>query len=199
MKTIVAILLAFVVHERWSIKTSIPPKADMEHPIAVPLSYLKKLPNAPGVVHNDKRFVMARIPDEIHAGEKGDFYKLQEGDIVMTSGWLTLAAKEDDGDYHLQLAEEPFGDNAVFIVESPDPQYLHQRVLKRLVDHWRTELKQSGFHISPKKAEKPMMVICVGPLFYDDSHVGTSPRGKDGQKATTLWELHPAWCMKVDE
>src|SRR3989442_644355 len=38
------------------------------------------------------------------------------------------------------------------------------------------------------KLKHPARVSCVSQLFYDDSHVGDPPRGKGGQKATTLWE-----------
>ena len=37
----------------------------------------------------------------------------------------------------------------------------------------------------------PVMVQVTGQLFYDDSHIGYQPRGKQGMRAATLWEIHP--------
>ena len=45
---------------------------------------------------------------------------LREGSRVWTTGHLTLAALEPDGDFHLQLALEP-GATEVFIVETTNP------------------------------------------------------------------------------
>lgn len=34
-------------------------------------------------------------------------------------------------------------------------------------------------------------VQVTGQLFYDDAHVGEAPRGRVGELAGTLWEIHP--------
>ena len=48
----------------------------------------------------------------------------------------------------------------------------------------------------------PIHVDVTGQLFYDDDHVthpGGPRRGKHGQKAATLWELHPVTAIKLAE
>ena len=69
---------------------------------------------------------------------------LREGSRVWTTGHLTLAALEPDGDFQSPACPRARRDRGV-----------HRRI-----------------------------------HFYD-SHVGNPPRGKGGQKPTTLWEIHP--------
>ena len=106
---------------RWSIKTSVPDGADLDHPTRVDLGDLidaDKLPEAPGVTNKDARFQDARIP------KFDNPLGVAEGDILSTVGWLHLVAAEDDGDYHIQISPTHEDDQGTdfLIVEVPTPE-----------------------------------------------------------------------------
>src|SRR5437879_13868217 len=83
--------------ERWPIKTSVPPGADITTGKSVAYADLVKLDDPPGVQKNDHRYQAARIPS--FPNQLG----VKEGDILTTTGWLHLVAGESDGDDAIPL------------------------------------------------------------------------------------------------
>ncbi|HSU17878.1 hypothetical protein [Longimicrobium sp.] len=177
-------------HHRWQVKTTLAAEADPAHGARVPLGDLLALPDAPGVGKSDGRYQTARIPEPI--GRAG----MREGQIVTTRGWLHLVAHPADDDYHLQLTTSRADGNHCLIVEIPDPQKVGDARLRPLVEaarQWVRDHALAGDRPKKKGTEldTPIYVTVTGALFYDDAHVGEPPRGKRGQLAATLWEIHP--------
>ena len=170
--------------ERWPIKTSVPDGTDFNRPLEFSIEKLIALPDVETVTKNDRRFQSARIPDE-------------EGDLIVTEGWLWLVAAEGDGDYHVQLSASKDSGDPCFIVEVPDPAFAPNPDLRRryraVRDFFATKIMHPGKRPSAAGTllVHPVKVRVTGVLFYDDSHVGDQPRGKKGMKAGTLFELHP--------
>lgn len=179
--------------ERWPIKSSILPGADVSTPRRVPLSGLLALANVAGVTKDDQRYQDARI--QVPADASG----LHEGEIISTTGYLRLVATEDnDCEYHIQITDTLADSGACMIVEVAkddvtsivDPE-LQARA--GAIREWiRTKLLRGN---EPSAGGNlmihPVYVAVTGQLFYDDSHVGDRPRGKRGMKAASLWEIHP--------
>ncbi|MCX6626868.1 MAG: hypothetical protein NTW28_04460 [Candidatus Solibacter sp.] len=181
--------------ERWPIKTSVPDGTSFSKPDKVAIGDLLALPDAPGVVHNDKRYQSARIP-----AKAGD--KFPEGKLVTTTGWLYLVGGEGDGDYHIQISgSASTGDHCLIVeVPNPDPKFTASTDLRPKFAAVREFIKAKMLAgKDPSTAGSvmthPVPVTVTGILFYDDSHVGTPPRGKKGMKAATLWELHPVTAI----
>jgi hypothetical protein len=175
--------------ERWPIKTSVVANAPRK---AVPLTTLLALEDVPGVHRSDERFQAARIKDFDNPA------RLEEGDIVTTTGWLHLVAGEGDGDYHIQISASPGNGNHCLIVEVPldNPRFVASAALRQqaaAVRGWIRSKLLRGQEPSENGSVMmhPTFVRVTGQLFYDDAHVGDEPRGKKGMKAATLWELHP--------
>jgi hypothetical protein len=182
--------------ERWPIKTSLPADADVDRPREVQLAKLILLEDPPGVKTRDKRYQAARIPFVT-------WLDFKEGDIISTTGWLHLVAAEPDGDYHIQLSNNPTDGNHCLIVEVPkdEARFVESPQVRQLAGEVREfirhrflkgkELSVHGIHVV-KPAE---YVKVTGQLFFDDSHVTEKQenqnRGKKGMKAKTLWEIHP--------
>ena len=180
------------VRNRWTIKTALPVGVDPSRGREVPLQTLVTLPDVPGVARKDPRFQYARI-----AGWKGPM-GLGEGSMVTTRGWLQLVANPADADYHLQLTAAPGDRASALIVEIPSPDSLHtsmegMRPIFAAARAWVREHALGGQEPKHKGTvlAQPIYVTVTGPLFYDDQHVGQPPRGKRGQPAGTLWEIHP--------
>jgi hypothetical protein len=180
------------VRNRWTIKTALPVGADPAHGTLVPIEELVAMPDVPGVARKDPRFQYARI-----AGWKGPL-GLGEGSMVTTRGWLQLVANPADADYHLQLTAAPGDRTSALIVEIPSPDSLHtamadMRPLFAAARAWVREHALGGKEPKHKGTvlAAPLYVTVTGPLFYDDQHVGQPPRGKRGEPAGTLWEIHP--------
>lgn len=185
--------------ERWGIKTSVPPNANLEHPVLITFQDLATLPDP--VAHpkrNDKNFDAARFP--AFENTRG----IKEGDIVAVQGWLHLVASEEDGDYHAQISNSPTSGDDCVVVEIPidDPRFVPSPELRAKLESVRHTIdadvlkgKKAG---SGGRVIKPAIHVEVaGQLFFDDSHVGDKPRGKKGMKAITLWELHPVTVITV--
>lgn len=177
-------------HHRWQVKTALAADADPARATAVRIEDLLALPDAPGVAKSDPRYQTARIPEPI--GRLG----LREGQLVTTRGWLHLVAHPADDDYHLQLTASPTDGDHCLIVEIPDPDKTADARLRPLVSAARTWVRDQALHGDKpgKKGDEltpPIQVTVTGALFYDDAHVGEPPRGKRGQHAATLWEIHP--------
>lgn len=191
--------------ERWAVKTMAPPPGQ---PVVVLIETLIGLGDVPGVGHNDARFQSTRIPGQ-PLGSVGIAgcppqgpcaWEPTEGEAVTTTGWLHLVAFETDGDFHVQLSASPTQGSPCLIVEIPDPKYVSDPTLKAQATAARAwivanvfagELPAEGGTI----VRAPVKVQVTGALFFDDSHVATPPRGKQGMKAGTLWELHPVTAI----
>jgi len=185
-----------VVHQRWAIKTSVPSDKSLTHGTSTDLSTLMGLPDVPGVTHSDQRYDAKRIPTPV-GGHK-------EGEVLVTKGYLLLVAKESDGDYHIQVSDKPgtTASNTCLIVEiPPNVASLNAnagtRDLAGPMRQWVRDklLKGKAPGSGGNLMRHPPYVRITGQLFYDDSHVGTPPRGRRGIKASTLWELHPVTVM----
>jgi hypothetical protein len=177
-------------HHRWQVKTTLAPGADPARATAVRIDDLLALPEAPGVTENDGRYQNARITGPV--GRLG----LREGQMVTTSGWLHLVAHPADGDYHLQLTGSPTEGDHCLIVEIPDPDRVTDAQVRALASAAREWVRAHalGGDKPEKKGtelEQPIYVTVTGALFYDDAHVSEKPRGKRGEHAATLWEIHP--------
>ncbi len=183
---------------RWSIKTSVPANADLEHPIHVDLQKLLSFKDAPGVTKDDPRYKTKRIP--MFKNDLG----IKEGDIISTEGWLYLVAHEPDGDYHMQISNSDKSGNNCLIVEVPmdKPEFVKSKLILEKSREVRQFVQQNilnGKDSNKTKIvvlKKPVHVKVEGQLFYDDWHVGDAPRGKKGMKAATLWEIHPVTKME---
>jgi len=178
--------------ERWPIKTSVPPGADITTGKSVAYADLVKLDDPPGVQKNDHRYQAARIPS--FPNQLG----VKEGDILNTTGWLHLVAGVSDGDYHIQISDDPNSQASCLIVEvpNPDPQFVASPELRPHAEKVRDFIKTKLLRDQEPSPRGSVMqhlthVTVTGQLFYDDAHVGDQPRGKKGCKAATLWELHP--------
>jgi hypothetical protein len=188
--------------ERWSVKTSVPAGADLAHGKMVPFADLVALPDpVPHPRMNDHRFAHDRYP--AFANKLG----VKEGDILTVRGWLHIVAGESDGDYHFQISASKESGDDCLIVEVPidDPEFVGSAELRGAVAEVRAFLLANALH-GRKPSEggtiikKPLLVDVTGQLFYDDAHVtgpGGPRRGKHGQKAATLWELHPVTAIKL--
>ena len=182
---------AHAVHERWPIKTSVRPGADLAHPRKVALADLMTRPLEPGVRSDDPRYQDALIASPTADG-------LHEGDIVATSGWLTVVMRSaDDSDYHVQLSTAR-ASTSCFIVEIPKDArgYASAGVVRAAAAKERPWIRDQlvrGREPSTHGSRMlgPPYVRVVGQLFYDDAHLDTGPRGVRGQTARSLWELHP--------
>lgn len=179
--------------ERWPVKTSVPANAGPAQTVA--LADLLGLPNAAGVLKNDKRYQSDRIPAQ--PGQN-----LPEGTVVTTAGWLHLVALETDGDYHIQVSGSATSGDQCLIVEVPDPDsaYTASAALQPVFAALRSTIKTkmlAGKDPSGTGSvmQHPVYVTVTGILFYDDAHVGDPPRGKKGMHASTLWELHPVTSL----
>jgi hypothetical protein len=185
--------------ERWPVKTSLVAGADTSHPKSIKFADLIQLAEAPGVKKNDARFQSDRIPAFDNP------LNVKEGDIVSVRAWLHIMATESDGDYHIQVSGSRSDGNQCLIVEVPRPEqeYVASAELRPMFDTVRSWAREKLLHDSAKEPstrgncmEHPPYVEVTGQLFYDDSHVNDQPRGKRGQKAATLWELHPVTRMR---
>ncbi|MSU46646.1 MAG: hypothetical protein EXS42_05870 [Lacunisphaera sp.] len=190
--------------ERWSIKTSVPAGTDMAHGKTVPFADLIALPDpVPHPKMNDHLYAHDRYP--AFANKLG----VKEGDILTVRGWLHIVARENDGDYHFQISASKESGDDCLIVEVPidDPAFVRSAELRKAVADVRAFLKKNALN-GKKPSEgstivkKPILVDVTGQLFYDDAHVthpGGPRRGKHGQKAATLWELHPVTAIRLAE
>ncbi len=183
--------------ERWPIKTSLAPHADVAHPKQVDLVELLNLEDPPGVAKDDPRYQSQLIPAFPNSLD------VKEGDIITTKGWLHVVAGEADGDYHIQISDSRDSGNRCLIVEAPknDPAFVADPAVRALTGKVRKFIFDKvlqGKDPAPNgTVVEPVFVKVTGQLFYDDAHVGDPPRGKKGMKAATLWELHPLTDVKL--
>lgn len=185
---------------RWAIKTSVVEKAKHKK---VKLPEILTLPFPEGIKQNDKRYQDKLIP----AGSLPSELKLKEGDIVTVTGWLHLVALEkdrekQDGDYHIQITNNPVWGDSCFIVEIPyedfvsDPELSGQCKGARMFVRDRL-LKGKEPLVSGNVMRSQVYVKVTGQLFLDAAHKTAGARGKKDKKLNremksyTSWEIHP--------
>jgi hypothetical protein len=180
--------------ERWPIKTSLATGVDPAKSKTVAFAGLIQLADPPGAKKNDPAFQSARILPFSNS------LNVKEGDILTVTAWLHIIATEADGDYHIQISAGRNDGNQCLIVEipRPEPEFVASADLRPLFDAARTLCRTQLLHSATTEPSStgncmvhPPYVTVTGQLFYDDSHVGDPPRGKQHQLAATLWELHP--------
>lgn len=148
---------------------------------------------------------------------------LKEGDIIYTEGYLHLVALErasdtkKDGDYHIQLTQNPEWSDSCFIVEIPYSEFVSNKELKELCDKNRKFIRERLLKDENKEPgssgnimKSTVYVKVTGQLFYDAIHASqmrnSDPkkrkyRGKKGKEKTemhsyTAWEIHPVTKME---
>ncbi len=188
--------------ERWAIKISAPPGANLAKSKKTSLADLMKLPNPPGAKNKDPQFEKQRIP--AFSNSLG----VKEGDILTVTGYLYLVATEDnDCEYHIQIsdqprtaADKPAPTDECLIVEVARPEDFQDHELQKRAQAVRDFIKS---RLLANKEPGPsgnvmqhtVSVQVTGELFYDNAHLKTDGtpelRGKRGMKSQTLWELHP--------
>lgn len=201
---------------RWPIKVSVPDGADLDHPIEVPLANLLSLDPPESVKHRDggEGGVLEdrRIEAPVHVASGAI---LHEGDIIATSGYVTVVAGETDGDFHIQIAERPWDDDAYeqtpcLIVEAPGDEErfgatndLRKRfaAVRAFVQSNFLDGAYPGAHGVAIK--RPARIRVAGQLFADVWHLkkdgSIELRGKRGQTSTTIWEIHPVTAIELEK
>ena len=177
--------------ERWPIKTSI---LDHQRKHKVSIDELLGLPNP--VDKEESKYDSTRIPFAV--GPRN----LKEGQIVTTTAWLHLVALENDatthrdGDYHIQIRNSPDWADSCLVVEVPYPPFVSDPTLAAKCGIVRQFIKDNllqGKEPGRKgnKLVHSVYVTITGQLFFDLPHVKGNPRGKQGMKSYTPWEIHP--------
>ena len=173
-----------VKHLRAKIKSTILPGAPTH---TVEVSDLMTLENIAGAKSKDKAYEKKYHPDEIKIKNE----KVKEGDLVtIKECWIHLVGSESDNDYHIQISGSKSNTTACLIIEIPpkssDKKLSAQfKVLRKKLEKYHTD----------KLLPQPLHATVTGQFFFDDDHVekenAGGRRGKDGMKATNLWEVHP--------
>jgi hypothetical protein len=190
-------------HDRWLIKTTVEPGAELDVPSVVTFDTLASLPNVPGIRKNDPRFQLERIPQVVKRIPQTTAPDLREGAIVQVDSWVQLVAQESDGDYSLQVTADEHGSKDCLILKVPNPgeRFTFGPAMRPVFQQVRDSIKEAYLHgrePSPKGSIlKPVRMRFIGQLYYDDSHVGMPPRGRKGCHAPNLWEIHPITSAEV--
>lgn len=175
---------------RWAVKTSLPGASDAVR--EVPLAALLDLPDPTGIESDESQLCDQRIPP--FANVLG----LSEGDLVATTGWVHFVGRAWDGDYHMPLSASASQTEPTLITEVPEPtasnmedpllrkqcEAVRDKIDKELLNGHRASLL--GHRVIP-----PRKVRVTGQLFYDVAYFGKPARGRAGDKAGSLWEVHP--------
>lgn len=168
--------------ERWAIKTTVP--RVVKSPTPIDFDKFVALPDPPSAAHNNKKFQKARYQGE--------------DQIMSVRGYIHLVAGEPDGDYHIQVSNDPRSGDHCIVVEVPkdDPTYVQDQYVREKAGAVRQFIREkllAGKEPSSTGSvmQHPPYVEIAGALFFDDAHVGDPPRGKKGMHAATLWEIHP--------
>jgi hypothetical protein len=184
--------------ERWSIKTSLPKQSKKKNLTLDQMLHLKNPVAHYSKTQNDA----VRFPQKVDFG-------LKEGDIVTVTGWLHLVALENsskdhrDGDFHIQLRNsQDWGDSCLIVeVPNPDTNFVKDSDLlvssKEVRDFIKTKMlkgKEPG--TAGNKMIHPCHVTIKGQLFFDATHLNSTPRGKRKMKSYTCWEIHPITSIK---
>jgi hypothetical protein len=178
---------------RWAIKTSVVSWAPKKKATLDALLSLDNPVSTRSQVPADSR--MAKTVDG-----------LKEGDIITITGWLFLVALEDDpkkhrdGDFHIQIRNNPDWADSCLIVEIPDSDFVSDPQLKQKCAQAREFVVSRLLNgkqptTAGNKMTHPVFVTITGQLFFDGEHMSGPPRGKRGMHSYTCWELHPVMNM----
>jgi hypothetical protein len=184
------------IESRLSIKTSLPPRADVTHARTLELTDLIGLPDPPGVAKNDERYQKARIPAFANT------LNVKEGDVIKLSGWLHVVRLMGDGDYNLRFSQSPDSADHYIIAEIPDEDDVAPQ-LRPMVKTAREFLKSKilGGNAPSRQGNtisSPSYVQITGQLFFNDGNVGNVPRpDAQGLLRASSWEVHPGLGLAI--
>jgi hypothetical protein len=126
----------------------------------------------------------------------------KETEFFALTGEIRYARLEDDGDIHLQLADQGKGPDAkTASVEIPvgEPWCAIRRQLFALLDVTLPVWFSKHKTVSPKTNA---VITVTGKAFYDAENDGddTSVNDRDGagSSRTTVWEIHPVMRLVVE-
>ncbi|OIR03571.1 hypothetical protein GALL_144300 [mine drainage metagenome] len=168
--------------ERWAIKTTV--AKTVPSPTPIDFDKFIGLSDPPSAAHNNPNFQKTRYQGE--------------DQIVSVRGYVFLVAGESDGDYHIQISNNPTSGDQCIVVEVPkdDPIYVPDQSVREQAGVVRQLIREKLLHGREPSStgsviQHPPYMEFTGGLFFDDAHVGDPPRGKKGMHAATLWEIHP--------
>jgi hypothetical protein len=152
----------------------------------------------------------------------GEGHRMQEETVVYrVSGILRLFKHDDDGDYHVVLADDgstPYARGKIpasghsIVVEVPDPhcvpgkrrQYGPSIFLPQLTES-RADFEKAihGLRKNTDLGSRSIPVTVTGVLFFDFLHGQTGhgrpqPSADPGDKVPKVVELHPVLCNDVN-
>jgi hypothetical protein len=191
--------------ERWLVKTSVTRFGPAQE---ISLRDLLDLP-PPIPVYSKKdrkEYQDKRFPEPV-GGQQ-----LREGDIIITEGYILLAALEKDehgadADYHVQVRITPDWADTCFVIEATYPPFIDgndalRDSCKRVRDFFDQQVLNGRKKASFGGKDNPgIHVRITGQLFFDAYHVNTPPRGKqksahEKMKSYTCWEIHPVISIR---
>ena len=133
---------------------------------------LKNRRSAPGQNNIDKTASLKSLLDKKNEGD----WSTSKGAVI--EGYVLQIEKEDDGDYHITLAEEK-GENDT-----------NKWVIVEVTPGWRT--RKASLSPARLKQLHGKKVRVTGWLFYEPDTDQVDPRG-------TRWELHPVTDISAIE
>ncbi len=182
--------------DRWKVKTTL-----MKSPKKKPITFADLFDFEDPISSYHKSEVDARRIPTVVGNE------FQEGNLVTLTGWIHLVALErsadhKDGDYHIQMLEGSKWKSGCLIVEVPYPDFVSDPVLKEQCRKIRETIRVHMLDnkqppANGKKLKKAVQVRITGQLFFDASHMGSEPRGKQKMKAVNCWEIHPLTHLEI--
>ena len=155
----------------------------------------------------------AVLPGPVDAGGRMDVEKKE----YTVRGFLSYFKSEDDGDYHVVIADKP-GDftrgkvapnGRSMVVEFPDPACFKGKsglggatsALGQTLAEARAAFEGGTSALNGAKISKPVAVTVTGVGFFDFDHGQTgrsTPHpGADGQ--SKVFELHPVTAISFDD
>ncbi|MCX6248997.1 MAG: hypothetical protein NTW10_14825 [Bacteroidetes bacterium] len=186
--------------ERWPVKTSV------THFLPVKEVSLAELMGLRSPILSYTKEEQEEYQDQRFSEVIGTHH-LKEGDIVITSGYILLAALEKDSkgadaDYHIQIRTTSEWADSCLVVEAAYPPFIKGNVtlqdscrkVRDFFDHFILKGRKKVC-FGNKNHTSPYVKI-TGQLFFDAFHVNTPPRGKQNSvnekmKSYTCWEIHP--------
>jgi hypothetical protein len=125
----------------------------------------------------------------------------KETEFFTLTGEIRYARLEDDGDIHLQLADQGKGKNAkTASVEIPmgEPWCAIRQQIFGLLNVTLPAQFSKHKNVSPKSNT---VISVTGKAFYDAENDGGDTRANDrtgaGSSQTTVWEIHPVMKLAV--
>ena len=125
----------------------------------------------------------------------------KEAEFFALTGEIRYARLEDDGDIHLQLADQGKGKKAkTASVEIPmgEPWCAIRQQLFGLLNVTLPVQFSKHKNVSPKSNT---LITVTGKAFYDAENDGDDSRANDrtgsGSSQTTVWEIHPVMKLVV--